>query len=71
MFTLFVSYSIEILWGSIYIYIYIYRLYDSVFSSTIAKRTVTIYQTKTQTNKPKLNLEGFLMNHFLLLEMQE
>ena len=26
---------------------------------------------KTQTNKPKLNLEGFLMNHFLLLEMQE
>ena len=34
---------------------------------TIAKRTVIIYRP----NKPKLNLEGFLMNHFLLLEMQE
>jgi hypothetical protein len=37
----------------------------------IAKRTVTIYRPKLRQTNPTFNLDGFLMSHFLLLEMQE
>ena len=37
-------------------------------STLVAKRTITNIETKTETNKPKLILEGFLIGscHFLL-----
>ena len=37
----------------------------------IALRTDTIYSTTDSDKQPTSNLKGFLMNHFLLLEMQE
>ena len=35
-----------------------------VYLRIMTKTTATIYTTKTQTNKPKLTLEGLLMTIF-------